>query len=285
VDFMGGVDDLKAGLIRVIGDAEQRYQEDPVRMLRAVRFAAKLGFRIHAGDEQPLFDLGQRLEAVPPARLFDEILKLFLSGMAVPTYELLRHYNLFQYLFPMTDAHLSREEQGVPHRLILQGLANTDARVAEDKPVTPAFLFAVILWEPVRAHMSRLLNEGMSEIQALQIASEIVIGEQAQRIALPRRFSIQTREIWVMQARLKRRNGKRAERLIESPRFRAAYDFLLLRAESGEAELQGLADWWTEFQVANGEQQTKMVRSADSDEGKPRRRRRRRKKPAGAQTE
>lgn len=285
VDFTGGMDDLQAGLLRVIGDAEQRYVEDPVRMLRAVRFAAKLGFRIHTDSETPMAALGERLEMVPPARLFDEILKLFLSGYAVASYELLRHYDLFRHLFPMTDACLAEEEHGFPHTLVTRGLINTDTRIAEDKPVTPAFLFAVILWEPVRARARQLLDDGFSEIQALQMASDAVVAMQCQHIALPKRFSLQTREIWVMQARLKRHNGKRAARLLESPRFRAAYDFLLLRAGSGEDELQPLADWWTDYQEAGDDQRIAMASVAAPAGGAKKRRRRRRKKPARGEVE
>ncbi len=279
VDYTGGMDDLEKGVLRVIGDPSQRYQEDPVRMLRAVRFAAKLGFRIHADSEAPITALGDRLEAVPPARLFDEILKLFMSGYALETFELLRHYDLFRYLFEMTDDALSREEHDFPHMLVAKGLLNTDTRVAEGKPITPAFLFAVLLWEPVRERAIALQAEGVNEIQSLQIASEAVIAAQIQRVALPKRFSLQTREIWVMQARLKRRNGKRAERLVEQARFRAAYDFLLLRAESGEDELKPLAEWWTDYQEVNQENRAHMADAAPSDGAKKKRRRRRRKKP------
>jgi poly(A) polymerase len=285
VDYTGGLEDLKTGLLHIIGNAEQRYCEDPVRMLRAVRFAAKLGFRIHPQSEAPLFTLGDRLEAVPPARLFDELLKLFLSGAALPTFELLRHYNLFRYLFPMTDACLAMEEQGFPHMLVAKGLANTDARVAEDKPVTPAYLFAVLLWEPVRARAARLQAEGMSDLQALQIASDEVVAAQCRHITLPRRYSLQTREIWTMQARLQRHNGKRALRLLELPRFRAAYDFLLLRIESGEQNLASLGQWWTDFQTANEDVRGTMSRAEQPGEsGGPRKRRRRRKpRPDGAE--
>ncbi len=287
VDYTGGLEDLEAGLLRVIGDAGQRYREDPVRMLRAIRFAAKLGFRIHPDSEGPIFELGETLEAVPPARLYEEILKLFLSGHGVASFELMRHYDLFRHLFPLTEACLAQEENGFPHQMVLRGLENTDARVAEGKPVTPAFLFAVLLWEPVRARAATLQAEGMSEIQALQSASEMVIAEAVRHVALPKRFSLQTREIWVMQARLPRRNGKRAQRLLEMPRFRAAYDFLLLRAESGDQQLQELAQWWTDFQAVDEESRAALSRTAPAGEGegggKKRRRRRRRKKPASPQ--
>lgn len=282
VDYAGGVADLEKGLLRVIGDPAERYQEDPVRMLRAVRFAAKLGFRIHADSEAPIRELGDRLEAVPPARLFDEILKLFMSGYAVETFELLRHYDLFRYLFEMTDDALSREEHDFPHMLVAKGLSNTDDRIAEGKPVTPAFLFAVLLWEPVREQAMALQAEGVSEIQSLQIASETVIAAQVQRVALPKRFSLQTREIWVMQARLKRRNGKRAERLFEQARFRAAYDFLLLRAESGEDELKPLAEWWTDYQAVNQDSRANMAKAAPAGGAKKKRRRRRKPTSQGS---
>jgi len=278
VDYTSGMADLEAGILRVIGDAEQRYIEDPVRMLRAVRFAAKLGFRLHEDSEKPLEELGERLEGVPPARLFDEILKLFMSGNAVSTYEILRHYDLFQYLFPMTDACLEEEENGFPHTLVVRGLENTDARIAMDKPVTPAFLFAVLLWEPVHSRAKRLQGEGLSEIQSLQLAGEEVIALQALHISVPKRYSQQTREIWTFQARLKRRNGKRALRLMEMPRFRAAYDFLLLRVESGEEELESLASWWTEYQESDEESRRNMTRDMPGVGGKKRRRRRRRRK-------
>ena len=284
VDYTGGIADLENGLLRIIGDARERYQEDPVRMLRAVRFAAKLGFRIHPDSDAPIAELGDRLEAVPPARLFDEILKLFMSGYALETFELLRHYDLFRYLFEMTDDALSRQEHDFPHMLVSKGLDNTDQRVDEGKPVTPAYLFAVLLWEPVREQALALQAEGVSEIQSLQIASEAVIAAQVQRVALPKRFSLQTREIWVMQARLKRRNGKRAERLFEQSRFRAAYDFLLLRAESGEDELKPLAEWWTDYQTVNQDSRASMAEKVPSG-GAKKKRRRRRKKPSQGNAE
>jgi poly(A) polymerase len=160
VDYVGGLDDLKAGTLKLIGDPEQRYREDPVRMLRAVRFAAKLGFRIHPDTEEPMHDLGQLLEDIPSARLFEEVLKLFLGGCALTTFELLRHYDLFRYLFPMTDEALSHEEEGFPITFVARALENTDNRLAENKPVTPAFLYAALLWEPVRLRTQELIEQG-----------------------------------------------------------------------------------------------------------------------------
>ena len=277
VDYVGGLDDLKAGIMRVIGDPEQRYREDPVRMLRAVRFAAKLGFRVHPDSEEMMHTLGYLLEDIPPARLFEEVLKLFLGGCAVATFELLRHYDLFRYLFPMTDEALSHEEQGFPFTLVLRALENTDQRLAEAKPVTPAFLFAALLWEPMRLRMQEFLDQGSPPLEAAQLAGNQITAEQVQVTSLPKRFSFPMREIWMLQTRFERRRGKAPYRLLEHPRFRAAYDFMLLRSEVGEAPKE-LADWWTDFQVLNASERDKMVESSPAK--KRRRRRPRKRKPA-----
>ncbi len=280
VDYVGGMADLKAGVLRLIGEPEVRYREDPVRMLRAVRFAAKLGFRIEPGTEAPIWTLGALLEEIPAARLFEEVLKLLLGGCAVQTYELLRHYGLFAHLFPETDAALAVEEEGFPHLFVLRALENTDARLAEDKPVTPAFLFAALLWEPVRAMVQRLVVEqGMSEIQALQVAGAEVLAAEHRHVVLPRRFAIQAREIWQLQPRLERVPSKRAQRLLEHPRFRAAYDFLLLRAEAGEPVAEA-AQWWTHFQEADEAQRATLSQGGGGKRRRKPRRRRRSKKPA-----
>ncbi len=278
VDHVGGLEDLKAGMLRLIGDPEQRYREDPVRMLRAVRFAAKLGFRIHTDSEEPLWELGHLLDDIPAARLFEEVLKLFLGGSALATFELLRRYDLFQFLFPLTDDALELEEQGFPITFVARALENTDKRLAENKPVTPAFLYAALLWEPMRLQMQKLMAEGMGELEAAQVAGNRVTAEQIQYTSLPKRFSFPMREIWMLQSRLERRRGKAPHRLLEHPRFRAAYDFLLLRAEVGEADPE-LADWWTSFQELNKVEQPPAV---EPTEPKPRRNRRpRKRKPAG----
>ncbi len=276
IDYVGGLEDLKAGTLRLIGDPEQRYREDPVRMLRAVRFAAKLGFRIHAHSEAAIYELGHLLRDIPPARLFEEILKLFLGGCAVATFELLRHYNLFQYLFAMTEEALGWEEQGFPITFVLRALENTDQRLAEGKPVTPAFLFAALLWEPMRLRARELHDQGATPLEASQLAGNQVTAEQVQVSSLPKRFSLPMREIWNLQVRFERRRGKAPYRLLEHPRFRAAYDFLLLRTETGEQTAE-LAEWWTEFQTLNAEQRDKLVAPAAT---KKRRRRPRRRKPA-----
>lgn len=261
LDFVGGMQDLRAGLLRLIGDPELRYREDPVRMLRAVRFAAKLGFRIHPDSETPILRLGHLLSDVPAARMFEEILKLFLGGYALTTFEMLRHYDLFRYLFPESDAALARQEQNFPLLMVSKALANTDTRLAEDKPVTPAFLYAALLWEPVRLSAAKLQEKGASELEALQITGNRIALEQGRVTSLPKRYSFPMREIWMLQPRLERRRGRAPYRLLEHPRFRAAYDFLLLRAECGEAP-QELAQWWTDFQQLNAEQQEQMTESA-----------------------
>ncbi|MDH3514582.1 MAG: polynucleotide adenylyltransferase PcnB, partial [Gammaproteobacteria bacterium] len=271
--------DLKAGILRVIGDPDARYREDPVRMLRAVRFAAKLGFKIEEETAAPIRELAPLLASVPPARMFEEVLKLFHGGYALETYELLRHYGLFKYLFPLTEKSLEHEEGGFPVTLVPRALANTDARVNDDKPVTPAFLFAAMLWEPVREQMGEYIVRGMNGHDAMFRAAEHVLREQLRHVTIPKRFSVPMREIWSMQGRLERRAGHQAFRLFENKRFRAAYDFLLLRAETGEAD-QALADWWTRFQaVGEHERQAMVAEVAPSGKSGGKKRRRRRRKP------
>jgi poly(A) polymerase len=278
IDYANGKADLEAGVLRLMGDPETRYREDPVRMLRAVRFVSKLGFVIEPQTEEPIWRLGDLLQEIPAARLFEEVLKLFLSGTAANAFEKLRHYNLFGQLFPDTETALSEQEQEFPHTLVLQGLLNTDERLRADKPVTPAFLFGVLLWEPVRQRALALQGEGMAPHPALQQAADQVLERQLQTVALPRRFSTPMREIWSLQSRFEQTRGKRPQRLAAHPRFRAAYDFLLLRANAGEADM-ALAEWWRKFQEGNAPEPI-------ADEGgaaqRPRSRRRRggrRRKP------
>ncbi len=273
LDYVGGIDDLKAGLIRLIGDPVERYHEDPVRLLRAVRFAAKLGLRIDPATEAPLHRLGQLLEKIPPARLFDEILKLFLGGSAIQTFELLRHYRLFGRLFPATERCLSHQQQHYPKTLLMHALAGTDARLAEGKPVNPAFLLAALLWEPVREQTERLQASGLDEADALQTAADLVIQAQIRHTSLPRRYSLPMREIWEMQQRLTITTGKRPLRLLTHPRFRAGYDFLLLRADADQPAAE-LAEWWTRFMAMDEEDRIQAVLpSPKSKKGKSRRRR------------
>jgi poly(A) polymerase len=284
LDYTDGVKDLEEGVLRLLGDPETRYREDPVRMLRAVRFAAKLGFNIAPECERPIEPMAPLLQSVPAARLFDEILKLFMGGVAVHSFEKLRHYNLFRELFPETDEALEHEDHEFPITFVIRGLKNTDTRVREDKPVTPAFLFAVLLWEPVRQLAEQMTEAGDPPLQAMQQAGGEVVMRQLQRVSLPKRFSLPMREIWNLQHRFEQRAGKRPHRLLTHPRFRAAYDFLLLRAESGEADRE-LADWWTRFQEVEAEERNSMTRPPKGSGEKRRRRRGRRRKPKTGTTE
>jgi len=272
-DYAGGVHDVRARVLRLIGDAEKRYREDPVRMLRAVRFAAKLDFDIHRESERPLEELAPLLRDVPAARLLDETLKLFLTGHAVRSFELLREHGLFAYLFPFSDRTLDDPECENFRRLVEQAMKNTDTRVAEGKPVTPTFLFAVFLWEPVRQLALDFQEDGMSEIQALQMASDEVVLNQQEYISIPRRVSGPARDILSMQPRFRRNNAKRARRLLDHPRFRAAYDFLLLRTEAGE-ETKELAEWWTKIQTPSSDAKRGEVKPLRTRSRRPPRRRR-----------
>jgi poly(A) polymerase len=277
VDYTGGIADLQEGKIRLIGDVETRYREDPVRILRAIRFVGKLGLRLDEDTERFIPKLASLLDDIPAARLFDESLKLYLTGNAAVTHELLCHYGVFDYLFPETAKLLHSEVDNFPRTLVIKALENTDIRINIAKPVTPAFLFAALLWEPLRQRWQYYQDKNLPAIPALQSAATDVISEQVKRIAIPKRFTIVTRDIWLMQIRLTQRHGKRAFRLLEHPKFRAGYDFLLLRAETGEASTE-LAEWWTVFQEASDEEKQNMVKTLSP--AAPRKRRRRRRKPA-----
>ncbi|HEX5514790.1 MAG TPA: polynucleotide adenylyltransferase PcnB [Gammaproteobacteria bacterium] len=280
VDHAGGMEDLEAGVVRLIGDPEVRYREDPVRMLRAIRFAVKLGLKIHPDTAAPIRPMAELLRNIPVARLFEECLKLFLSGVAQDAFEALRRFGLFEELFPGVERALAQDEHGIGVRFISRALKNTDERLLEGKSVTPTFLFAALLWPAVReATQDYQEREGMSDLLALQAAAQDALHDQLQRVGIPKRFSIPMREIWMLQPRLERRGGRRAGRLLGHPRFRAAYDFMLLRAEVGEVEAD-VAAWWTDFQAGSDEQRQSM---ADEVAPPARRRRRRRKPPAASE--
>lgn len=277
VDYVDGVEDVKAGRIRFIGDPVDRYREDPVRMLRAIRFAAKLGFTIDADTEKPISELTHLLDDIPPARLFEEVNKLFLGGCALQTFEKLRHYGLYGQLFPQVEEILQQEENNFPHMFVIRALENTDKRIIEGKPINPAFLYSIMLWEPMQKQLEHFHSNGASLFEAQRLAADTVISRQIAKVAIPRRFTNVIREIWDLQKRLQNRHGKRPFALLHNKRFRAAYDFLLLRAEVGGAS-QELADWWTEFQEADGDRQHEMQASLPVDKSKRRRRPRKRKK-------
>jgi len=248
VDYCGGYQDLLARKIRMIGDPKARYLEDPVRMLRAIRFAVKLDFEIEPSTAAPIQELAPLLAHISHARLFEEVQKLFFSGQALKTFEMLQQYQLFEVLFPATAAAFQQPEQGSLFlSFVKQSLGNTDLRLNEGKRVTPAFLFAVFLWQPFQDTLSRVKEKGLLRYH---IAAEKVIDAQNKRVALQRRFILMIREMWDLQFHLERRNPVRVEGILAHPRFRAAYDFLLLRSEF-EPALQPIAQWWTDFQIAD----------------------------------
>ena len=271
-DYHGGVADLKSKRLRVIGDPAQRYREDTVRMLRAARFAASCGLEMDAATRKPVKSLAPLLANVPAARLFDEMLKLLLCGHAAECVKRLRKEGLHHGLLPMLDVIL---EQPMGERFVMLALKNTDTRIRTGKTISPAFLFAALLWHEVLAEWKKIQARGVSPVPALHEAMDDVLNQQTEQLAIPRRYSSDMKELWVMQPRFEQRAGQRPYRLLEQPRFRAAYDFLLLRCESGEVE-KSLGDWWTSFQDADDDARATML-VADAAPAAKRRKRRRRK--------
>lgn len=271
IDEVGGLDDIQDKRIRLIGAPENRFREDPVRMLRAIRFKAKLDFNIDINVERALVNLGYLLKDIPPARLFEEVLKLFMNSHGEASLLGLMEYSLFGWLFPETNS-LLRDD---PHaELIALALASTDARIAEGKPVTPAFVFAALLWLPFIHEKRSLESAGLVPIVAAQEAGSHVIARQLQCTSIPRRFSGPMRDMWQMQERFSARSGRKPEALMRHKRFRAAYDFMVIRNLSGE-DLGELVQWWTEYQDANPDARQQMLQS----DGKKRRRRHHRSSP------
>ncbi len=273
VDFVGGMADHKAAELKLIGDPDTRFREDPVRMLRAVRFAVKLGFKLHPDCEKSMHKVAELLSSIPSARLYDETLKLFMSGYALQTFEMLRHYGLFQVLFPATENCLSIEENGFPRLLLIKALENSDNRIADGKTVTAYFLFAAFLWEPVQMRAKEKMAKGLIEFMAYQEAANEVIAMQVKSTALPRHITLAMREVWSLQPKFNARVGSKPSRLITHPRFRAGYDFLLLRAETGGADPE-LAQWWSKYQAANENEQRKMTQPPRKGQASKSRRRR-----------
>lgn len=272
-DYHGGYDDLKKRRLRMIGDADQRYREDPVRMLRAVRFAASRGMEIDQASREPIKALAPLLANVPPSRLFDEMLKLLLSGHAYDCVMALRKEGLHHGLLPMLDVIL---EQPLGERFVMMALKNTDTRIKNEQSVSPSFLFASLLWHEVLAEWKKLESANMPPVPALYQAMDHVIEQQAVKLAIPRRYGGDMKEIWVMQPRFLQRSGRRPYRLLENPRFRAAYDFLLLRCASGEVDAS-IGEWWTRFQHADEAERKALL--TEEGEAPKRKRRRRRRKP------
>ena len=287
-DYVGGFEDAQNRLMRLIGDPETRYREDPVRMLRAVRLAAKLGFEIEAATAEPIPRLAGLLAEAAPARLFEECLKLFLSGHAVESFLRLEKHGLLPVLLPESAAAMKANRSGALRNMLLEGMRSTDARVAAGEPVSPAFLFALLLWPAYCRALATLQAQGMHAVEAQRRAADRVTVHQLQTIALPRRFSLPMQEIWLLQTRFSLRQRKRVFRLLSHPRFRAAFDFLSIRQAASPEHAEDIA-FWREAQTQSGDElaaQLDAQASAPDDDdldadGAPRRRRRRRRNRAG----
>ncbi|WP_165310326.1 polynucleotide adenylyltransferase PcnB [Vibrio ziniensis] len=264
-DYAGGLEDLEDRLVRLIGDPETRYREDPVRMLRAVRFAVKLDFDIEEDTAAPIEELAPLLRDIPAARLYEEMLKMLQSGHGLETYHLMREYNLFQQVFPTIARHFTEDYSSQTEHMLDLVLDSTDQRIEEDKRINPAFMFAAIFWYPmVKLAEEMMETHNLNYYDAIMEASNKILDEVVKSIAIPRRHTATMREIWQLQLRLPRRNGKRAFRLMELNKFRAGFDFLEMRGEVEDGEVKQLADWWQTFQTAGRNMRQAMVTDLDS---------------------
>jgi poly(A) polymerase len=274
IDYCQGMTDLASQQIRVIGNPEQRYREDPVRILRAIRFAAKLGFTIEKQSADPIIPLANLLSHVPPARLYDELVKLIVCGHSRAAFDQLQHYGILKYCFPQTHSVLLDDQAAVASAFINRALDETDARIAAEKTINPAFMIAILLWQPLQNRIQSHLKEGNNLYVAMQLAQNEVIRDQLHCIAAPRRTMTTVREIWILQYQLAQTRKYRILRAFEHPRFRAGYDFLLLRAQAGEP-VDSLAQWWTHFQTADTQTQEQMIAERQNSGSKsgPKRRR------------
>lgn len=282
-DFANGVEAIKQRKIELIGDPETRYREDPVRILRAIRFATKLNMHIAPDTAAPISQLAVMLKEVPAPRLFDELVKMFLAGKAFDNFMLMREMRVLRQLLPLLDKTLNQEPEGKAFLLATKALQSTDARIAENKPVTPAFIFAALLWYPIEIRsQSLMIDSGLNELDALNIAITDILAEVQRTIAIPKRFSLTMRDIWLLQHRLTKRAGRRAYKLLEHPKFRAGFDFLQLRAEAEAGDLTELSLWWERFQFANeGEKNILMQQIAKAGGSKkPARRKSYKRKPS-----
>ncbi|ELP5728122.1 polynucleotide adenylyltransferase PcnB [Vibrio vulnificus] len=267
-DYAGGVEDLEDRLVRLIGDPETRYREDPVRMLRAIRFAAKLDFDIEEDTAAPIEEMAHLLREIPAARLYEESLKLLQSGYGLETYHLMREYNLFQQMFPAISTYFTDDYSSNTEKMLDLVLDSTDIRVEEDKRINPAYMFAAMLWYPLLELADKLMDShNLCHYDAVMEASNLILDEQVRTIAIPRRHTATIREIWQLQLRLPRRNGKRASRLMELNKFRAGFDFLEMRGEIEGGETAKLAKWWGTFLNAGREMRLAMVNDLDGPAG------------------
>ena len=283
-DFANGVQDVNDKVIRLIGDPDTRYREDPVRMLRAIRFATKLDMQISDETKAPIKELSSLMANIPAARLFEEFLKMFIAGKAVANFEQLRSYNLFGYFFPAVEQALNDEsdQQRFLLDFIMLAMENTDKRINNDQRVTPAFLFAAMLWYPLQKHIQQIkVTTQLTPQDVFFAALNEIMPEQQRSIAIPKRFQAVIKDIWILQDKLGRREGKRAFKTLEHPKFRAGYDFLLLRAQIEDTdELKELAHWWTDFQEVSNDARIQMIKGVKLPQGSKRRPAKKRRKPA-----
>jgi poly(A) polymerase len=274
-DFADGLTDLEDGVLRLIGDPETRYREDPVRMLRAVRFAAKLQMEIEPVTKAPIKELAPLLKDIPSARLFEESLKLLQSGNGWATYRQLRYYGLFDQLFPLVSEHFTETADSLTERMLAHILKATDRRIVTDQRVNPAFLFAAMLWYPLTVRAEEVMHSsGLQYYDAFMVAANDIIEEQIQHTAIPRRHTNTMRDIWQQQLRLTRRSGKRAFKLMEHPKFRAAFDLMEIRGKLEGGAIQELAQWWHNFQFSERSDRQNLVQELNEPEPKISRRRR-----------
>ncbi len=282
-DYFNGLEDLKAGKLRLIGDPATRYQEDPVRMLRSIRFMAKLDMFLDKPSETPIRQLAHLLKNIPPARLFDESLKLLQAGYGVKTYRLLREYGLFEQLFPALMPYFTPQGDSFAERMILTALTSTDERVADKLRVNPAFLFAAFFWYPLREKVDILKNEGgLNNHDAYALAGNEILDVFCTALAAPRRHTAVIRDIWFLQLQLTKRSGKVPEKTMMHPKFRAAFDLLVMRAEIEGGEAIELATWWHEYQFSNADQRIDLMKEQAKLNPKPKKkfyRSRKRRKP------
>ncbi|MCW9709783.1 polynucleotide adenylyltransferase PcnB [Avibacterium sp. 21-586] len=261
-DFYHGIEDINAGKLRLIGDPVIRYQEDPVRMLRAIRFMAKLDMFLEKPTEAPIKQMAHLLRNIPPARLYDEVQKLLQTGNGVKTYHLLRQYGLFEQLFPTLIPYFTEKHDSFAERMILTALTSTDERIADKLRINPAFLFACFFWYPLREKVEVLKNEGgLNNHDAYALASNDVLDQFAISLAAPRRHTGVIRDIWFLQLQLLKRNGNAPMRVMTHSKFRAAFDLLAMRAQVEGGESIELAAWWHEYQFSNEEQRNALMKS------------------------
>ncbi|WWO74179.1 polynucleotide adenylyltransferase PcnB [Histophilus somni] len=269
-DYFNGIEDLKAGKLRLIGDPVKRYQEDPVRMLRSIRFMAKLDMFLDKPSQEPIKKMAHLLKNIPPARLFDESVKLLQAGYGIKTYQLLREYGLFDQLFPTLTPYFTDKADSFAEKMIITALTSTDERVADNLPINPAFLFAAFFWYPLREKVEILKNEGsFNNHDAYALASNDILDAFCTALAAPRRHTTVIRDIWFLQLQLLKRTGSAPMRVMEHAKFRAAFDLLVMRAQIEGGEAIELATWWHEYQLSNQDQRESLIKEQQRLNPKP----------------